>query len=178
MPGQLTPGARPGAGLLLCYPIEDQPHVALTLRAEHLGKHAGQVSLPGGAVDAGESFEEAALREAREEIHLDTSPVRVLGRLSPIDIPVSGFVLHPVVGVHRARPKLWPNPDEVEQVLEVSIDALSEPTRQGRLTREWKGTSYDVPYFEVGEQRVWGATAMVLAEFLTVIGRPPAIFED
>ena len=75
----------------------------MTVRADTLGRHGGQVSLPGGVVDAGETFEQAALREAHEEVGLRAERVRVLGALTPLDIPVSGFRLHPIVGVSRRR---------------------------------------------------------------------------
>ena len=92
---------RHAAGLLLLFPRDERAYVVLTVRAETLGRHSGQVSLPGGVVEPGEAFEQAALREAHEEISLHGDNVRMLGALTPIDIPVSGFRLHPVVGVMR-----------------------------------------------------------------------------
>lgn len=172
-PGHLSPNARRGAGLLLLYPVDEAPYLVLTLRAGHLGNHAGQVSLPGGAVERGETIDEAALREANEEVNADVDDLRVLGHLSPIDIPVSRYVLFPVIAVASRRPDLRPDPGEVERVLEVPLDRLADPAAQSEQGREFKGTAYRVPYFDVCGERVWGATAMVLAEFLTVIGRPP-----
>src|SRR5438876_7106475 len=99
---------RRAAGLLLVFPGAGRPHVVLTVRADSLGRHSGQVSLPGGVVDPGETFEQAAIREAHEEIGLKTDGVRILGALTPIDIPVSGFRLHPIVAVAEARPALTP----------------------------------------------------------------------
>ncbi len=90
---------RHAAGLLLLFPVDDRAHVVLTVRAHTLDRHGGQVSLPGGVVEAGETFEQAALREAHEEIALETASVRVLGALTPIDITVSGFRLHPIVAI-------------------------------------------------------------------------------
>src|SRR5207245_442143 len=87
---------RNAAGLLLLFPRDDQAHVVLTVRAGTLGRHSGQVSLPGGVIEPGETFEHAALREAHEEVALTPGGVRVLGALTPLDIPVSGFRLHPV----------------------------------------------------------------------------------
>jgi 8-oxo-dGTP pyrophosphatase MutT (NUDIX family) len=174
-PYQVPAGLRNGAALILVYPHGGAPHVALTVRAAALRTHKGQVSLPGGGVDAGESIEEAALREAAEEVGVARSSVRVLGRLTPLHIPVSRFLLHPVVGMADARPSFRRAELEVARILEVSIPALVDPARVGRRRhiREEDGQTIEVdaPYFEIDGEQVWGATAMVLAEFLAVFER-------
>ncbi len=86
---------RHAAGLLLLFPRDSVAQLVLTVRADTLGRHGGQVSLPGGVVEAGETFEQAALREAHEEIGLAAHAVRTLGALTPVDIHISGFRLHP-----------------------------------------------------------------------------------
>src|SRR5207247_5845559 len=100
---------RHAAGLLLLFPAGASAHIVLTVRADTLGRHGGQVSLPGGVADPGETFEQAALREAHEEIALPLDGVRVLGALTPLDIPVSGFRLHPIVAFADGRPALTPD---------------------------------------------------------------------
>ena len=115
---------RHAAGLLFLFPRSDRAHVVLTVRAETLGRHSGQVSLPGGVIEPGEAFEQAALREADEEISLPAADIEILGALSPIDIPVSGFRLHPVVGASDRAPALVPADGEVARILEVPVDAL------------------------------------------------------
>lgn len=112
---------RDAAGLLLVFPVDDRPHLVLTVRSETLGRHRGQVSLPGGGVDAGETFEIAALREAREEIGLDTKGVRALGALTPIDIHISGFRLHPIVAAAPARPRFAAAGGEVARIVEYQL---------------------------------------------------------
>src|SRR5687767_14552875 len=96
---QAPPDARIAAALLMLYPHDGGVAVPLTVRASGLTRHAGQISLPGGATDPGETLAQAALREASEEIGVDPSSVRVLGELTPVHVLVSGFTLHPVVGI-------------------------------------------------------------------------------
>jgi 8-oxo-dGTP pyrophosphatase MutT (NUDIX family) len=160
---------RHAAGLLLLYPDGDRPHLVLTVRADSLGRHGGQVSLPGGVVDPGEMFEQAALREAHEEVALNVADVRVLGALTPIDIPVSGFRLHPIVAATTARPALTPSDGEVARILYVPLEDLLDVTHLRSSERTRDGVALTVPAFHVAGVEIWGATAMVLAEFLTVL---------
>jgi 8-oxo-dGTP pyrophosphatase MutT (NUDIX family) len=172
-PHRFPEGLREGAALLLVYPIDGDAHVLLTVRAAGLRQHTGQVSFPGGSVDPHESLERAALREASEEVGIPPAAVRVLGRLSPLHIPVSGYRLHPVVGITDDRPSFMAAEWEVARILEVPIDLLTDPSIVGRETqrRELAGEIYDVeiPYFFVDGHKVWGATAMALAEFLALL---------
>jgi 8-oxo-dGTP pyrophosphatase MutT (NUDIX family) len=161
---------RNAAGLVLLFPVDDRPHVVLTVRSESLGRHSGQVSLPGGAVDPGETFEQAALREAREEVSLDSRSVRVLGALTPLDIPVSGFRLHPIVGTMDVRPSLVATDGEVARVLSVALDELLDPRAIRWTERSRDGVALTVPAFAVHGEELWGATAMVMAELLVVLG--------
>ena len=167
---------RNAAGLILVYPKEkprffpsDPAHIILTVRADAL-RHGGQVSLPGGVVDPGETFEQAALREAHEEVALAPDAVRVLGALTPLDIPVSGFRLHPIVAVQLSRPQLTPSDGEVARILEISVDDLLDPENFGTAERESDGVAFTVPAFRVAGVEIWGATAMVLAEFIALLG--------
>ena len=128
------------------------------------------MSLPGGVVEPGETFEQAALREAHEEVALRLEGVRVIGALTPLDIPVSGFRLHPIVAVTSRRPLLTPADAEVAHILEVGVDELLDPATLVSTARERDGVRYHVPGFHVGGREIWGATAMILAEFLALLG--------
>ena len=167
--GHYPPDSRTAAGLILLYPRDNDVAVPLTVRASGLARHAGQISLPGGATDPGETLSEAALREASEEIGVDPSTVRVLGELTPVHVLVSGFTLHPIVGVTDERPNFVAAPDEVDEILEVSLDHLRDASNIGRDTRVREGVAVEYPYFDLLGHQVWGATAMILGEFICLL---------
>ncbi len=168
--------ARRAAALILLYPHTESAVPAspsayslpLTVRHANLPDHAGQISLPGGRIDAGELAEAAAVREAEEEIGVDPAAVRILGSLTPLYVLVSRFLITPFVGVAVARPAFRPAEREVSALLEVSLDQLRDVDNLhwGHRTRE--GYMIDFPYFDVGDHHVWGATAMILGEFLSL----------
>lgn len=168
--GHFPPDARTAAALLLLYPAPAGPALALTVRSRGLIRHAGQISLPGGATEAGETLAQAALREASEEIGVDPASVRILGELTPVHVLVSGFTLHPVVGVADGRPDFRAAPAEVEAILEISLDDLRDASRIRQGTRVREGVAVEYPYFALLGHQVWGATAMVLGEFICVLG--------
>jgi len=166
------PGATllPAAALLLIYPHADQWHVPLTVRGSGLRHHTGQVSLPGGRLDdPGESVEDAALREAFEEIGIVPAEVEILGRMTPLPIAVSGHMLHPVIGVAAARPAFALAAEEVERLIELPIPRLLTPDVIAWEQRMRSSDTVNVPYFAIDGARVWGATAMVLAEFIALL---------
>ena len=167
--GQFPAESRQAAALLLLYPQETGAAVALTVRSSGLARHAGQISLPGGATDPGETLAQAALREAAEEIGVEPSAVRVLGELTPVHVLVSGFTLHPVVGITDRRPDFVRAPDEVEEILEVSLDHLRDASRIRQGIRMREGVAVEYPYFDLLGHQVWGATAMVLGEFICLL---------
>ncbi len=169
--GVLPAGCRAGAALLLLYPWKGEPHFLLTLRREDLPDHPGQVSLPGGALDEGETVEAAALREAAEEIGAVPSGILILGRLTPIHIPVSNFILHPVLGWSEQRHAWRKEEREVERILEIPLAALQAPSARRTEERSFAGGFKQVPYFALEGEKIWGATAMVLAEFLDLLDR-------
>ena len=167
--GEFPPDARVAAALLCLYPLGTGVAIPLTVRASTLARHAGQISLPGGATDPGETLAQAALREASEEIGIEPSSVRVLGELTPIHVIVSGFTLHPVVGVTDVRPSFTPAPGEVETIVEVPLEDLQDASRIRTGTRHREGVEVEYSYLDLGGHQVWGATAMVLGEFIQLL---------
>jgi len=136
--------------------------VLFTRRAAHLKEHSGQVSFPGGRVQADDASAEAtALREAREEIGLDPARVELLGRM-PEYLTRTGFRITPVVGIVSPPFDLRADANEVEEIFEVPLDFLLDPANHRRQSREWQGAQrwfYAIPY---GGHYIWGATAGML----------------
>lgn len=169
VPGHVPEGLLRAAALVLVYPRGEEPRLLLTVRATGLPRHGGQVSFPGGVLQGGETVERAALREAREETGVEPAAVEVLGRLTPCAIPASGLVLHPVLAVATRELDLSLSAGEVERVLEVPLGELLDPDRVQVEQRTIRGTESLVPCFAVGGEKVWGATAMVIAELLALL---------
>ena len=165
------------AALLLVYPHNNAWYLPLTVRGSQLRHHTGQVSLPGGRIDPGESVEEAAVREAHEEVGIDPAAVEVLRRLTPLPIPVSGHLLHPVLGLASQRPEFLVAEPEVERLVEVPIARLQDASCVQWEQRKRSLPPHDlmdVPYFDIEDVQIWGATAMVLSEFLALLGEHKA----
>jgi 8-oxo-dGTP pyrophosphatase MutT (NUDIX family) len=163
---------RQGGVLILLYPKDGRLHFPLTRRTETLEDHKGQISLPGGAREGDEPLEWTALRETYEELGVDPQTVQVLGALTPLYIFPSDYCITPYVAARPDRPTFVPDPIEVAAVLEVSLVTLLDPTI--RQEEEWvlHGTATQVPFYQIGEHKVWGATAMVLSEFVAVLDDP------
>ena len=162
----LTPDtARRAAALILLYPGIDGPSLALTVRRADLPHHPGQVSLPGGALDPGESPLAAALRETEEEIGVDPASLRVIGPLSSLWVIVSNFLLQPYIATTDVRPDFRPAPHEVAEMLEVPISHLIDAGRVSWSRRAIRDREIQYPQFLLAGHAVWGATAMVLGEF-------------
>lgn len=158
--------------LLLLYPDGGEWWFPLTLRTEGLATHQGQVSLPGGAWESGDhSLQQTALRETEEELGVPSETLQVLGRLTPLYIPPSDFCIHPFVAVADAPPFLRPDPTEVAQVIRTPLWVLLDPEARQWEERPVRGVLSHIPYFAIGEHKVWGATAMVLAEFAACLER-------
>jgi 8-oxo-dGTP pyrophosphatase MutT (NUDIX family) len=155
--------------LILIYPEGQAVHLVLTKRNEYDGPHSGQVSFPGGAWEPEDnSLEDTALRETREEVGVK-GPVEILGALSPLHIPVSNYLVSPFVGWIDSKPKFRPDPSEVQYVIEASLEGLLDPAMQDTETLYHHQEPVKAPFYRVGKEKVWGATAMMLSEFLAMV---------
>lgn len=167
---------RPAAVLCLLFDAPDpmgwerQAHVVLTRRSSRLRSHTHQVSFPGGRLDAGESPEEAALREAHEEVGVDPRSVEIIGRLSSLRTVANPAAIIPFVGVTPDRPRLRPNPAEVERAYDVPlVELYDREVYREELWRFPDGTERPMQFFELIGDTVWGATARMLAELLDLV---------
>ena len=160
-PGQ----ARLAAVLVLLFPVSGELGVVLMRRANHPhDAHSGQVSFPGGRREGDESLVETALREAGEEVGVEPGAVQVIGGLAHLYTP-SDFDIHPIVGYTPAHPLWKPDAAEVARVIELPLPTLLDETI--KVEEEWDlgGFKLRVPFYRVDGETVWGATAMMLAEF-------------
>ena len=141
-------------------------HLVLTRRRDDLQAHAGQISLPGGRQEPQETLRETALRETREEVGVPPAAITILGQLTSLYIFPSDFEVHPFVGWHDGVPAFRPQPAEVAEIIETPLAAFfDEQTRREEMW-EWRDNPLQVPFFQIGEHKVWGATAMILSDFV------------
>jgi 8-oxo-dGTP pyrophosphatase MutT (NUDIX family) len=170
----LIAGALVPAAVLVPFLLGPVAGVLLTKRNAQLSMHAGQVSFPGGRIDATDrSPEAAALREAQEEIGLDPARVEVLGRLGDY-VTGTGFSITPVVGllpvgVGLDRLDLVPSPDEVEAVFVLPLAVLLDPAAPCRRRAEYRGRWREFWVWPHSEHYIWGATAAILVHLATVL---------
>lgn len=165
-PPQQDGEPRQGAVLILLYEKDGEVHVVLTRRRDDLAAHAGQISLPGGRREGRETLEEAALRETGEEVGVRPLLIRLLGELAPLYIPPSDFEVHPYVGWYGQEPRFVPQDAEVAEIIEVPLARLFDSGVRQEETWKRGDISLKVPFFRVGAHKVWGATAMILSEFV------------
>jgi 8-oxo-dGTP pyrophosphatase MutT (NUDIX family) len=159
--------------LILLYRKEKEkgPHVfvVLTRRTDLLELHQAQISFPGGGQEKGESFEQTALRETKEELGIQPSAIQVLGLLTPLYIPPTNYCIYPVVAQMKEQPHFKPSPYEVAEVLEIPLNLLTDPQTVQREMWTLHGKEVDVPFYFFEDNKIWGATAMVLAEFVEIL---------
>lgn len=165
-------GAQPRSAAVLI-PITHragQIHIVLTKRCAYPGVHSAQISFPGGRMEKeDEHLQATALRETQEELQLQNTRIELLGALTPLYIPPSNYLVHPFAGILHNPPIHWtPQTEEVDLVLEPSLRQLLDPAiRVKKQTQTTEGLQI-VPGFQLGDHFLWGATAMMLEEFLRV----------
>lgn len=171
-----NPVMRPGEGreaaVLALFCLDgDDPYVLVTERSADLAKHPGQVALPGGAQDDDDAGPAAtALREAQEEIGLDPTRVEVIGTLPPAPVPISGFMVTPVIGVTTDPGVLTPRTGEVEAVIRVPLRALVDPANRSTSVLHRGRATHRAPAFVVEGTLIWGFTGILLDRMIARLG--------
>lgn len=169
--------------LLLLYPNETgasaspvnsstppELYIALIRRTEYPGAHSGQISFPGGRREGQEHLLITALREAQEEIGIKTQSLHMIGQLSPLYVPASNFCIYPFVAFSPVRPAFQLDPREVAELIETPLSLLLDPTIcKENISYFQRYGERRIPYFDVFGHQVWGATAMILGEFLALL---------
>jgi 8-oxo-dGTP pyrophosphatase MutT (NUDIX family) len=164
---------RPSAVLILLYPNEQQQtSVLLIERMTYNGHHSGQIALPGGKVEPTDTdLQATALREFFEETGADAMP-KVIGKLTPVYIPVSKFMVQPFVSYVEQKPKFMASAYEVNEIIEWEINQLLNPDIIKETTIEpTPGLKLKTPYFDVQGKVLWGATAMMLNELKHILNK-------
>lgn len=170
----VTGNYRPSAVMILfCQDAQQEWFIPLTLRSSYQGAHSGQVSLPGGKPEpSDQNLQGTAIRECYEEIGI-RDQLEILGSLTKLYIPVSGFLVEPFVGVCQIQdPVFVPQEREVKSILRLKVKDLMSDTivQHGTITLEGnEGLNIEAPYFSEGEHKIWGATAMILSELKAVL---------
>lgn len=161
---------RQSAVLIVFYPSEGQVFVPLILRPQYDGTHGGQMALPGGKMEyADENLIRTALREAQEEIGLRAMDVNIIGELTDVFIPVSNFVVKPVVGFMDYKPDFFPDKREVEKIFEVEFSDFLKLENKGLKDITVGKRTMNVPGFDIQNEWVWGATALIMNEIVEVV---------
>ena len=157
------------AVLILLYLEDNEIHFFLTKRSNELEHHKGQISLPGGTQEENEELTHTALRETQEEIGINKTSISIIGSMTPLFVPVTGFMIHPFIGYSSNKLEPTPDSSEVEAIFSVNISDLLNETNQTIEKRNIRGYDVEVPYFKLNNYEVWGATSMILSEFRDLI---------
>lgn len=158
------------AVLILLFSQAGRLHTILIKRTEYEGPHSGQISLPGGKFEP-EDYDLSAtsVRETTEETGIRASEITLIGRLTTLEIPYSNFEVHPFVGYLERKTLFNPDPKEVEYLIEAELNILMD----GRIIKTENinigGNAFEIPYYDYKGHHIWGATAMMLAEFIEVL---------
>jgi 8-oxo-dGTP pyrophosphatase MutT (NUDIX family) len=161
------------AVMILMYPAGKKLSLVLIRRNAYPGHHSDQISLPGGMKERSDaSLEDTARRETCEELGIPGS-MEILGSLTPLYIPVSNYLVTPFVGWLDRRPDFQPDGSEVQYIIEAPIDSLNDPRNRSEERMFRHGTDMVAPCYLVGDEVVWGATAMILSEYLELASKMP-----
>jgi 8-oxo-dGTP pyrophosphatase MutT (NUDIX family) len=166
-----NPNPKPSAVLILLFPQAGILHTVLIVRLMNQRNHAGQVAFPGGKQEESDrDLVETALREAEEEIGIKRSSVNILGQLTQLYIPVSGFMVHPIVGYSQEPPVFNLQSEEVQEIIQVPVKELLTPSIVSTKKILLQNQQFiETPVYTINQHVIWGATAMIMSELVTVL---------
>lgn len=163
---------RESAVLIVLFLQEKQIRTVFIKRGEYEGVHSGQVSLPGGMYKVSDkSLKATALRETMEETGLPGEKISIIGNLTSLHIPVSNIKVYPFVGLYYDKPIFSPDTFEVKYIIETSLQELLNPKNQKFKIMQIGDSEIEIPYFDIRGDHIWGATAMIMSEFLELVKR-------
>lgn len=169
LPSADTP-YRKAAVLILLYPSNNEIFFSLIKRTFDKGPHSDQISLPGGMAEAcDKDLGETALRETAEELGVKKEDIKLTGKLTKLLIPVSHTEVYPYIGYLLYTPDFNPNPEEVKYILQIKLKQITNPAIITSEQRLLMGKNITVPYYKINGEKVWGATAMILSEFIDLL---------
>ena len=174
-------GARPAVAIdapqyrracVLIALVRDDGHwsILFSRRSPNLAAHSGQIAFPGGAVEEGEALEQAAIREAEEEVGIPAERVELIGRLDDL-ITNSGFLVAPFVGIIHERIDYVLQEAEVDEVFEVPVDALLQPSQPEVRYVAFRTRQYPAYFYRYEQYEIWGLTGRILKGFLDLVWR-------
>ena len=171
--GPVLPTTRAAAVLVLLCETDQGWHIPMTVRPMKMDQHAGQICFPGGALEAGEDVEQAALREFQEELGVELSRQQVIGQLTPLWVFASDFWVTPVLASCQYPLLFDANPEEVADVIEVPVPSLLSDAGVEQRPVQGRGFEVNAPAFCIGERVIWGASSMVLGELMVLLKQLP-----
>jgi len=157
------------AAVLVCFFKKNgEYHIPLIRRPMHEKNHPGQIALPGGAMEENETLENTALREAFEEVGIIPENVEIIGKMTPLPVPVSKYLISPFIGVAKHEPKWNINKQEVDELIVLKFKNLIDSNNGYYEDWNLNGNTIRVPIFKIMNKEIWGATAAVLSELLDI----------
>ncbi|MBP7506751.1 MAG: CoA pyrophosphatase [Prolixibacteraceae bacterium] len=170
IPEKNTSGYIDSAVLIILFNIADNLNFCLIRRSHKLKYHPGQISFPGGKIEKGESdFSITALREANEEIGLDSNKIEIIGNISNVYIPVSNFMIYPVLAYSEDEPILKANESEVDEIIYIPVNEFFNPVNITEEIVKTGNSMIKTPCYKINGNIIWGATAMLINEFCEII---------
>jgi 8-oxo-dGTP pyrophosphatase MutT (NUDIX family) len=154
-----------GAVMAIIYKKADIPHLLLMERTTYNGAHSGQISFPGGKLEKGETYLEAAKRECFEEVGIDQQQYEIVGELTDVFVWASNFMVKPFLAIADELENFYPDKKEVEKILEIPLAHFFDSSiKNEKIIKSFAGVKLMAPYYEVESKELWGATAMMISE--------------